>query len=121
MTPYVARVVGRMSEGTRIHISNTTKHLLDKIGGFRCEYRGILELGVSLNTHILSKLHPFTFLNNVPILDIIFYNDIVDLIYRQETISWRRFGYMEETKTLPERFLGPCFGPDQSISKIVID
>jgi hypothetical protein len=62
LTPYVARVVGRMSEGMRIHISNTTKNLLDKIGGFRCEYRGVLELGVSLNTHIIFELPSLPFL-----------------------------------------------------------
>ena len=49
LTPDIARVVGRMSEGDRIHISDTTKHLLDKLGGFRCEYRGVLDLGVSRN------------------------------------------------------------------------
>ena len=49
LTPDIARVVGRMSEGDRIHISDTTKHLLDKLGGFRCEYRGVLDLGVSIN------------------------------------------------------------------------
>ena len=48
LTPDIARVVGRMSEGDRIHISDTTKHLLDKLGGFRCEYRGVLDLGVSI-------------------------------------------------------------------------
>ena len=48
LTPDIARVVGRMSEGIRIHISDTTKHLLDKLGGFRCEYRGVLDLGVSI-------------------------------------------------------------------------
>ena len=47
-TAHIARMVGRMSEGMRIHISNTTKHLLDKVGGFRCEYRGVLDVGVSM-------------------------------------------------------------------------
>ena len=48
LTPYITRVIGRMSEGTRIHISETTKHLLVKLGGFRCEYREVLDLEVSI-------------------------------------------------------------------------
>ena len=55
-----------MSEGVRIHISDTTKHLLDKLGGFRCEYRGVLDLGVSSiniiihtnKTQFLSSYYP---------------------------------------------------------------
>ena len=39
-------MVARMSEDMKINISSTTKQLLDKIGGFRCEYYGILDLGV---------------------------------------------------------------------------
>ena len=31
----------------RILISETTKHVLDKLGGFRCDYRGILDIEVS--------------------------------------------------------------------------
>ena len=54
LTPFIARVVGRMSEGARIHISDTAKHLLDKLGGFRCEYRGVLDLGVRLNYKFFS-------------------------------------------------------------------
>ena len=49
LTSDIARVVGRMSEGDRIHVSETTKLLLDKLGGFKCEYRGVLDLGVSIN------------------------------------------------------------------------
>ena len=30
----------------RIHTSGVTKALLDQVGGFRCEYRGLLDLGV---------------------------------------------------------------------------
>ena len=35
-----------MGEGMRIHMSGVSKALLDKVGGFRCEYRGLLDLGV---------------------------------------------------------------------------
>ena len=60
----VARRIESLGEGMRIHISEvrnlvqitfTIKHfsqdskqLLDKVGGFRCDYHGTLELGVSL-------------------------------------------------------------------------
>ena len=46
-TANVARVIEKMGEGMKIHISGTSKDLLDKVGGFRCEYRGVLDLGVS--------------------------------------------------------------------------
>ena len=45
-TSFVAHMVTRMGEGMKIHISETTKRLLDKVGGFSCEYRGIIDLGV---------------------------------------------------------------------------
>ena len=45
-TSNVARIIEKMGEGMRIHISGTSKALLDKVGGFRCEYRGLLDLGV---------------------------------------------------------------------------
>ena len=61
----VARRIESLGEGMRIHISEvrdcvimtcTIKHLtqdskqlLDKVGGFRCDYHGTLELGVSLD------------------------------------------------------------------------
>ena len=47
-TANVARVMEKMGEGMRIHISSITKELLDKVGGFRCESRGILDLGVRI-------------------------------------------------------------------------
>ena len=34
-TAAVARVMEKMGEGMRIHISSTTKELLDKFGGYR--------------------------------------------------------------------------------------
>ena len=75
-TAAVARVMEKMGEGMRIHISSTTKELLDKLEGyrwnivhnrwanknyycnnnilFRCEARGVLDLGVSLYIYILN-------------------------------------------------------------------
>ena len=38
----------------RIHISATAKELLDKVGGFRCEYRGVLDIGVSRDLNPLT-------------------------------------------------------------------
>ena len=46
-------MVARKGEEMKIHISDTTKQLLDKLGGFRCEYRGILDLGVRLLVHLI--------------------------------------------------------------------
>jgi len=44
-TTAIARVMEKMGEGMRIHISSSSKDLLDKVGGYRCEPRGILDLG----------------------------------------------------------------------------
>ena len=38
---------GRLRSSEKIHISEESKKLLDKVGGFRCDYRGTLELGVT--------------------------------------------------------------------------
>ena len=46
----LARIIEKRGEGMRIHLSATSKNLLDQVGGFRCEYRGLLEVGVSLLT-----------------------------------------------------------------------
>ena len=61
-TANVARVMEKMGEGMRIHISSTSKELLDKVGGYQCDSRGILDLGVSnmnlsqpLNSHLQTK------------------------------------------------------------------
>ena len=60
LTSYITRVVGRMGEENRIHISETTKDVLDKLGGFRCEYRAVLDLGVCLkNLNLKSKISLF--------------------------------------------------------------
>ena len=61
----VARRIESLGEGMRIHISEVrnlvqitftinyfsqdSKQLLDKVGGFRCDYHGTLELGVSMD------------------------------------------------------------------------
>ena len=54
-TSNVARVMEKMGEGMRIHTSGVTKALLDQVGGFRCEYRGLLDLGV-MTCHVLIVL-----------------------------------------------------------------
>ena len=52
-TANIARVMEKMGEGMRIHISSISKELLDKIGGYQCESRGVLDLGVrNLNSFI---------------------------------------------------------------------
>ena len=61
-TATIARRIECVGEGMRIHIrylniryfpnheiffpSETSKQLLDKVGGFRCDYRGTIQLGV---------------------------------------------------------------------------
>ena len=42
----IAHMVEKMGEGMRIHMSAKAKHLLDKVGGFRTEFRGSLDMGV---------------------------------------------------------------------------
>ena len=55
-TAIVAREMEKMGEGMRIHISSESKKLLDKVGGFRCDYRGTLDLGVrELIVHLYSE------------------------------------------------------------------
>ena len=44
-TSNVARTIEKMGEGMRIHMSGASKALLDKVGGYRCEYRGLLDMG----------------------------------------------------------------------------
>ena len=48
ITANIARMLTRMGEGMKIHISATTKQLLDKLGGFSCEHRGVANLGVGI-------------------------------------------------------------------------
>ena len=48
LTANIAQMVGKMGEGLKIHMSGASKHLLDSVGGYRCEYRGILDMGVKL-------------------------------------------------------------------------
>ena len=58
-TSNVARIIEKMGEGMRIHISGTSKALLDKVGGFRCEYRGLLDLGVGEVENVRNQLDMF--------------------------------------------------------------
>ena len=45
-TAVVAREIERQGEGMRILISETSMRLIQKVGGFRCESRGTLEVKV---------------------------------------------------------------------------
>ena len=47
-TVNVALMVEKMGEGMKIHMSGSSKNLLEKVGGFRTEYRGILDMGAKL-------------------------------------------------------------------------
>ena len=46
-TVTIAREIEQQGEGMRILISQASKLLLDKVGGFRCDPRGTLDLKVS--------------------------------------------------------------------------
>ena len=43
-TANIAREIERHGEGMRILISETSRRLIDKVGGFRCESRGVLDI-----------------------------------------------------------------------------
>ena len=45
-TTIVARQILKHGEGMRILVSETSKILLDKVGGFRCEHQGALDMKV---------------------------------------------------------------------------
>ena len=47
-TVNVALMVEKMGEGMKIHMSGTAKNQLEQVGGFRTEYRGILDMGQKL-------------------------------------------------------------------------
>ena len=47
-TADIAREIEKQGEGMRILLSQASKQLLDKVGGFRCEPRGTLNLAVSI-------------------------------------------------------------------------
>ena len=49
----------------RIHVSETTKHLLDKVGGFRCDYRGIFDLEVLNSDYIIRAYKIFIKINRL--------------------------------------------------------
>merc|ERR1712130_101531 len=44
---HIASQLERTGEAMRIHVSSESKTLLDKVGGFRCEPRGTIHLGVT--------------------------------------------------------------------------
>jgi len=43
-TSHIAREIEKQGEGMRILISEASRRLIDKVGGFRCESRGLLEI-----------------------------------------------------------------------------
>ena len=47
-TANIAREIERHGEGMRILISETSRRLIDKVGGFRCESRGVLDIKVTI-------------------------------------------------------------------------
>ena len=47
-TANIAREIERHGEGMRILISETSKRLIDTVGGFRCESRGVLDIKVMI-------------------------------------------------------------------------
>ena len=47
-TANIAREIERHGEGMRILISETSRRLIDKVGGFRCESRGVLDIKVRI-------------------------------------------------------------------------
>ena len=42
-------------EGMKILITETSKDVLDRVGGYRCDYRGTMDLGVSQWVRIKQK------------------------------------------------------------------
>jgi hypothetical protein len=55
-TATVAKEIEKQGEGMRILISEASKKLLDKVGGFRCDPRGPLDLAVytHFSCHIIN-------------------------------------------------------------------
>ena len=47
-TAKVAKKMEQTGEGMRIQISETSKQLLDKVGGFRCVPKGTFDHGVGI-------------------------------------------------------------------------
>ena len=54
-TVNIARQIEKHGEGMRILISETSKRLLDKVGGFRCESRGPLDIKVNIYNENISE------------------------------------------------------------------
>ena len=84
-----------MGEENRIHISETTKDVLDKLGGFRCEYRAVLDLGVCLDIFC----HKSLILNIMRHLwsNYVFMQSFI-FICRPDNVTWRPFGCLEGKK-----------------------
>ena len=51
-TSHIAREIEKQGEGMRILISEASRRLIDKVGGFRCESRGLLEIKVQSETFL---------------------------------------------------------------------
>ena len=47
-TMNIAREIQKQGQGMRILVSDTSKRLLDKVGGFKCESRGQIDIKVEL-------------------------------------------------------------------------
>ena len=54
-TALVAREIEKQGEGMRILISETSMRLIQKVGGFRCESRGTLDVKVQYPVHNFLK------------------------------------------------------------------
>ena len=54
-TAAIANKLEKLGQGMKIHISEDSKLLLDTVGGFRCDYRGTLELGVG-DTELINEV-----------------------------------------------------------------
>lgn len=83
----IAHLVEKMGEGMKIHMSGTSKHLLDKVGGFRCEYRGILDMGVRRLFAIPRRPKQCCFIDKLGLLIV-----ISPLRCRQSRGKWRPSG-----------------------------
>ena len=57
-TANIAREIERHGEGMRILISEASRRLIDKVGGFRCESRGVLDIKVGFLPECKGRLHP---------------------------------------------------------------
>ena len=51
----IASRLNDIGKPMKIHISSETKQLLDSIGGFRIEYRGVFEIKVKYNLFVVTS------------------------------------------------------------------